>query len=415
MIGPVLKRVAAGLAWFGAVVLFVLSPAIGSISSIVAVAVALLLSPLVLRPGSSSLIRAQPAMLMFLASFLSIAICYQATARHPTDVLLAVNFLALPLAPVVYLAARRAAGRQTIVIVSALFAAGDVVAVLMGGYDLAIRHVGRAAGIAQGGNLMARTVVLLAFMATASALVTARRWWWVCGGGLVLSMVALYLTQTRGVFIAVPVLGLILVGAVMRPRRAPRSWYAIGAAVVLAAVVAVAVVSPRFLGLGEVLGQLGTNPAQLSDSSAAERLYLWHAGWVTFLKSPLIGFGWANFTEASLPYGIYFYHNDFLDMAVAAGVVGIACWLAIIAAPVIGVLALPRRPAYGAALLRPDPERQPPDLRADRMTLGYDLPTTLHAFLTALVLGAYQEPEPGGEPEGQIGHATSTPPQPPPA
>jgi hypothetical protein len=28
------------------------------------------------------------------------------------------------------------------------------------------------------------------------------------------------------------------------------------------------------------------------------------------------------------------------------------------------------------------------------MTLGYDLPTTLHAFLTAIVLGAFREPEP---------------------
>jgi hypothetical protein len=28
------------------------------------------------------------------------------------------------------------------------------------------------------------------------------------------------------------------------------------------------------------------------------------------------------------------------------------------------------------------------------MTFGYDLPTTLHAFLTAIVLGAFREPEP---------------------
>ena len=28
------------------------------------------------------------------------------------------------------------------------------------------------------------------------------------------------------------------------------------------------------------------------------------------------------------------------------------------------------------------------------MTFGYDLPTTLHAVLTAIVLGAFREPEP---------------------
>jgi hypothetical protein len=30
------------------------------------------------------------------------------------------------------------------------------------------------------------------------------------------------------------------------------------------------------------------------------------------------------------------------------------------------------------------------------MTLGYDLPTTLYAFLTGIVLGAFREPTPDG-------------------
>jgi hypothetical protein len=81
-------------------------------------------------------------------------------------------------------------------------------------------------------------------------------------------------------------------------------------------------------------------------------------------------------------------------MAVAAGVVGIACWLAIIAAPLVGVLVMPRDRLhvlrlYCALILSTSLFI----FGLTDMTLGYDLPTTLYAFLTALVLGAFREPE----------------------
>ena len=388
-----LARLGTLLAWFGAVALFVLSPAIGSISSIAGVVVAILLLPAAFRRGAWRQLQAQPAMLIFLAAFLSIAICYQATAQHSTDVLLAINFLALPLAPVIYLVASRSAGARTIAIVAGLSAAASIAAVLMGSYDLLVEHRERAFGIAQGGNLMARTVVLLGFMGMAGILVAWPRRWWIYCGGLALAMLALFLTQTRGVFIAVPVLGLILVWGLMVQFRAPRTWFVAGAAAVVAAVAIVAVFSPRFLGLGELFEQLLMNTSGVTDVATNQRLYMWTAGLHTFLKSPLIGFGWANFSQASLPYGIYFYHNDFLDMAVAAGVVGIVCWLAIILAPVIGVFAMPRDGfhtvrLYCALILSASLFI----FGLTDMTLGYDLPTTLHAFLTAIVLGAFREP-----------------------
>jgi O-antigen ligase len=164
-------------------------------------------------------------------------------------------------------------------------------------------------------------------------------------------------------------------------------------ALVALAVVIVGVVSPRFLALGDVFGQLATDPSQITDGAVSERLYLWQAGWVTFLKSPLLGFGWANFAQAAQPYVVYFFHNDFLDMAVAAGIVGIVCWLAIIVAPLVGVFAMPRDPfhalrVYCALILSVSLFI----FGLTDMTLGYDLPTTLYAFLTAIVLGAFREP-----------------------
>jgi len=89
------------------------------------------------------------------------------------------------------------------------------------------------------------------------------------------------------------------------------------------------------------------------------------------------------------------YHNDFFNSAVAAGIVGIVAWLATMLAPIVGVLAMPRdrfagTRLYCALLL----SLSFFIFGLTDMTFGYDLPTTLHAFLTAIVLGAFREPGP---------------------
>jgi O-antigen ligase len=453
MIGNKLRRLAVGLAWFGCAALFVLSPALGSIASVVAIATAIVVSPAAMPPGfwdgpgrrpavalmafgalaicllaetlavyvgrwadgivaveltlllllAASLtivpanwtaLRRQPAMLIFLATFASLAICFQATSRQPGDVVLAANFLGLLLAPVAYLLAQRRPGAHTILIIAALCALGALVGALTGSYDVFITHRDRAVGFAQGGNLMARSVVPLGFLALAGIFATTARWRWLYLLGLAASLYALYLTGTRGVFVAVPLLGLIFVWALLRELRAPRLWYVAGAALLVVAVAAVGLVSPRFLGIGSVLEQVTLDASNVTDVATSQRLYMWEAGWHTFWKSPLIGFGFANFTEAAKPYGIYMFHNDFFNMAVGAGIVGIFCWLAIIAAPVVGVLAMPRDRfanlrLYCALILSASLFV----FGLTDMTLGYDLPTTLYAFMTAVLLGAFREPD----------------------
>lgn len=367
MIESVFRWYVVVLSWLAFVALFVLSPAIGSIGSIAAVMLTLLVSPVAFLPGSWKVLRAQPAMLLFLSIFASITICFIATQRTPGDVLFATNFLGLLLAPVVYLLASRRAGPQTIALVSGLLVLGTLVGALTGSYDVFVQHLGRAIGWGQGGNLMARSVVLIGFLSFSGVFAVSSRWRWLYLLGPALALYTLYLTGTRGVFIAVPVLGLILVWALMRELRASRLWYAAGIAAVFVAIGAVAIVSPRFLALGSVFEQVALNASNVADGATSQRLYMWDAGIHTFIKSPLIGFGWANFTEASLPYGIYFYHNDFLDMAVAAGSIGIICWLGTIAAPILGVLMMPADRFFEPAdLLRADPQRQPADLRHHR-------------------------------------------------
>jgi len=389
-----LGAIATGLAWFGAVALFVLAPGIGSISSALGVLVALLLAPGAFLRGSWTALRRQPAMLMFLGSFAALTICFAITARQPGDVLFAVNFLALLLAPVVYLLALRRPGARTIAALCILFALGAVVGALTGSYDVFIQHKDRAVGWVSGGNLMARSVVPLGFMAIAGLLALRTPWRWLYLIGPAASLYALYLTGTRGVFVAVPILALTFLWALLREFEAKRIWYVAGLGGAIAVSVIVAVASPRFWGVLTLLQQVLFDREAISDLATSQRLYMLEAGWVTFLKSPWIGFGWANFTEAAKPYGIFFFHNDFFDAAVAAGVVGISAWLATLFAPIVGVFFVPKdryanTRLYCAVLLIVSFFI----FGLTDMEFGYDLPTTLHAFFTAIVLGAFRERE----------------------
>ncbi|MEO6013288.1 MAG: O-antigen ligase family protein [Devosia sp.] len=395
MMALALRKVTTVLAWFAAIVLFVLSPAIGSISSIAVVLLTILLSPIAFMRGSWRSLKAQPAMLMLLGAFAALTLCFVINQRQPTDVLFATNFLGLLLAPVVYLLAVRRPGARTIAIVAALFVLGAIAGALTGSYDVFVLHKERAIGWGSGGNLMARSVVPLGFMALSGIFALRSNWRWLYLLGPAAALYALYLTSTRGVFIAVPVLGLLFVWALIREFRGARIWYFAGVGALLVVLILVALLSPRFLGVTSLLEQVLLDPSAVPDFATSQRMYMWSAGWATFLKSPWIGFGWANFTAAAVPYGISNFHNDFFDIAVAAGSVGIAGWIAVLLAPIVGVTALPKDRfstlrLYCALLLSSSFFI----FGLTDMTFGYDLPTTLYAFMTALVLGALREASP---------------------
>ena len=392
MILTLLRFIVTTLAWFAAFALFVLSPAIGSISSIIAVVLMLLLTPTIFLRGSWTSLKAQPANLLFVVAFALLTICFALTQQQPSDVLLAADFLALLLVPVVYLLAVRRPGARTIAILAALLALGAFVGALTASYDVFVQHFERAIGWGSGGNLMARSVVPLGFMALSGVFAVRSRWRWLYLLGPAFGLYALVLTQTRGVFVAAPILALIFVWALMRELRAPRAWYLAGVVFVVAAIGAAAVASPRFLAVSAVWEQIQNGQARISDYGTLQRIQMWGVGWGAFLKRPLFGWGWAHLHDAALPYELSMYHNDFFNIAVAAGVVGIACWLAVLAAPLIGVALMPKDRfatlrLYCVLILSVSFFI----FGLTDLTFGYDLPTTLYAFMTAVVLGAFRE------------------------
>jgi O-antigen ligase len=140
-----------------------------------------------------------------------------------------------------------------------------------------------------------------------------------------------------------------------------------------------------------------------ADTSIMARFDLIRVGLAAFLQSPLVGHGWAHLGSVAAAidpegpgrlWGSYFsYHNDAVNFAVAGGAIGIACWLALLAAPLLGP-----RPAILPARSRCAADRSLGYARwmlvlgcavfgLTDMVLGYDLPTTLHAFIGASLLG----------------------------
>jgi O-antigen ligase len=145
--------------------------------------------------------------------------------------------------------------------------------------------------------------------------------------------------------------------------------------------------------------------AAVTDESTRERLVLWQAGWSSFQQSPWLGHGWANIMssvqpflpadDAALATTLPQLHNDVLNFAVGAGIVGVACYFAIISAPLVGAWLSPRDRLrtfrlYGATVLTivyiggglTD------------LMFGFEFHTFLFIMLTAILLGYCREQVP---------------------
>jgi O-antigen ligase len=98
-------------------------------------------------------------------------------------------------------------------------------------------------------------------------------------------------------------------------------------------------------------------PALQFSESANIRLALWRGAWAAFEDSPIIGHGWARMMDVVEPYlapdersyaELPQLHNDIIDFAVAAGVIGVGLYFLILFTPLIGAWRLPRDSQHAA-------------------------------------------------------------------
>lgn len=402
------------LIWWIALFLLVLPGVLGSIGSIVAVLGALALAPVVIGRGRLRDVAFGRTGAIFAAVFLALAIAFTITARDPGNILYALDFLALPLSLAVALAFADQPLKKIGRLLPALCAVGAAIALLVAANDVFLLARPRALGFISGGNLLARVALLQGAMALGGALADRSGRRFLYYGGFVAAFAATYLTGSRGAMIAVPVMlavfGYFLVTA-PGARRPWRHLAGLGAALVLtylALSLATALIdagrsSQRFESVVGVAAE-ALSGADVSDAATYQRLAMAKAAFEAFRAAPLFGYGWANLSAAAPPQlggepwfkggsdPHFQFHSDPANMAVAAGIVGLACWLALLIAPLAGALASARDGLFRLRLYAcVQLSLTYLVFGLTDMNFGYDLPTTLYAFIAAVVLGAFAE------------------------
>ncbi len=397
------------LAWWLALFLFVLPGVLGSASSIVAVLGALALVPAVVGEGRLREVGFARTGAVFLAVFFALALAFAITARNPENVLYALNFMALPLALAVALAFVHRSLREIGQLLPVLCAMGAVLALMVAANDVFLLGKPRAVGFISGGNLLARVVLLLGALSLSGVLIDQTWRQYLYLGGFVAAFAAAFLTGSRGAIIAVPVI-LAVFGSFFVSMPGARSpWLHLAglvAALMLTYVALGAVTgldSLRFAGMFGIARE-AVSGADISDSASGQRMAMLKAALDAFRAAPLFGHGWANLAATAAPHlggelwfvgptDPYFqFHNDLANFAVAAGVAGIVCWVALLIAPVAGALASPRDRLFRLRLYAClELSLSYLVFGLTDFTFGYDLPTTLYAFIVAVVLGAFRD------------------------
>ena len=393
---------------------------LGSASAMLALVAALSFVPSLRYKHAWRAIGREPALVIFIAVNIVLLIAFAITAREPADIRYVGNFVPLLFGLPVYAAGRHRASSGTLTDIAIACLAGAALAAFVGVCDVTIAGLPRAAGWFGGPNLMARIALVLGFVATVGLFGPSSRlrllfWLGPLFGGL-----AAVLADSRGA---------ILGGAGMAVTLALFVWSgwrhrsvaglilvligagALGALVLLGGSGG----ASRLAGLSQTLVDIAQGNRAGLDGPALLRLDMISAGISAFAEAPLFGHGWANFAAAAAPYfdvnrispdgaRYFMFHNDALNFAVAAGLIGLLCWFALLAAPLVSTLRGPRDALFvprlyvltllsvGYAIFG-----------MTDLTLGYDLPTILYGMLTAVVLGWFRplrvEPVANGEPE----------------
>jgi O-antigen ligase len=386
--------------WAVLVLTLSLSVVLGLVTPYLLVAVGVVL--LVLRASDGSLRDALTAApLTLLSIVLVLLVCFTVTARQPGDVLYIFNFVMLVLFAPIYLTLSDRRPANGAVIVGRLALLGALLSVVVMLVRIGYMGGRRSDAGLIGVIVLANTAMILGFLSLIGAAADRgiRRFVYLLGP--IAGVATLIMTQSRGPLLALVPLG--LAAAIFIARSLRISWWFVSVGL-LAGIAATAL---WVLSLGGRMAKLpGIFYSLLSgdfvrDRTTEFRLDLYQAGWKAFNESPLVGHGWARIMAAAAPHlenrrlaRLPQLHNDFLDFAVAAGVVGIACHVALLAAPIVLGLLSPRDSQrrlrlYGCTVLSISYFF---DGLTDLM-FGFEFHTALYAAVLAILLGYCRDRE----------------------
>jgi O-antigen ligase len=159
---------------------------------------------------------------------------------------------------------------------------------------------------------------------------------WVCRGYLLVGIVAIGLTGSRGGLVATMV-ALLIVPLTMT-RLSPSRLAAAVAILSLAGALAVAYVPDT------IVARLATTTTEVEDVRFGGRYKIWVAGLHAFAHKPVMGYGTSGFISAITPElgrMSLVAHNSYLSVLVEEGLVGLLLFLAMFGTVFLAVLDLP--------------------------------------------------------------------------
>lgn len=210
-----------------------------------------------------------------------------------------------------------------------------------GGGSRSVSTIGNAIFLAEALLIVTAGAVVAAFSLSA-------RWrLWAAGGAAILGGFAILTTETRGAFLGVAA-GLAVAGIAAAMWSGRRSWRVVGIVLALCCVLAVpALYAVRDVSavrrapfLGRIVSIFSAN-----DPSIVQRFQLWRVAGAAIRERPLFGWGLEQF-DAALDhlypsdftrYGVSNSfsdraHNAYLDVTVAAGLLGLGAYVSLFAA-----------------------------------------------------------------------------------
>lgn len=342
-----------------------------------------------------------PAARGFAGVFVVLLTAFAVTAKSPHDVFYVFNFIMLILFTPFYSALERRRSQNGGLMVARLALVGALLGVAVSLVMLVYFGPSRRDHGLIGVIVLSNTAVLLGFLSLLG--VTAdhgpRRWMYLLGpiAGVAVALI----THSRGPLIAIAPLGVI--GAIFIVRSLNVSWPLVaGGLVVALAAVAAWVVSlgGRMAQLPHILWGLLSGD-HVADHTTASRLDLYQAAWHAFQRSPIVGHGWAHLMEAATPFlrdptlaKLPQLHNDVADFAVAAGLVGVLCYVALLLTPVVAARLSPRDSQYGLRLY--GSVVLSVAYFCDGLTdlmFGFEFHTALYVAISAILLGYCRDRE----------------------
>ena len=283
----------------------------------------------------------------FLASFLLLELAFLLSAPAGGDAMAFVDFLAFPIIVPLFALVARYGGPSRTVAFAVLAAVGCVAALAHGLYEVKVLGFSRAQGNTSAIYFSNLSVLLGAFALW--GLVVVEKWWrWLFIAAFAAAMGAAVLGGTRGSIITASAVFLVfavyMVWVWPRPLRVKLAMVAGTLALAAAALFLLFDMSRMITFFGAATEVASTHTT--SDVSATIRLMFYNAAVHSFMEAPIFGHGWWQRFAAAMPYmtgvdasfaldNTQHLHNDVLNFASAAGIIGVVAYLVLMAGPVV--------------------------------------------------------------------------------